>query len=155
MGLENTGVGRNQPTSRLDKPCFLSSLPRARLSLPAIRAACVALGHVGCVAKVSAVLHPFVFLDYRWVHQIHLKSGTHQTIHQPVPVVHRFNYHTNGFFSVWRKHCPCFIQVACRTLLINDASSASVTATTLLFDCRSIPIYFFVSVSLDKGRFAP
>ena len=95
------------------------------------------------IGFVAAVLEPVVFLDRRGVGQMHLEPRRLQTIDQPVPVEGRFDHHA-------RQLLPPRQQESQRSspgrsgsrFSATTRSASSVTVTTLLFECRSIPLYF-------------
>jgi hypothetical protein len=57
------------------------------------------------IVFVAAVLEPLVPFDRRRVRQMHSVPRRLQRIHQPVPVVRRFNHHANQLFSVRCQQC--------------------------------------------------
>ena len=101
------------------------------------------VGQVTRVGFVAAVLESFVLLDRRGVGQMHLEACRLQTIDQPVPVEGRFDHDAGQLVAPGQKQLQESSPSRWATRFsATTRSSSSVTVTTLLFECRSIPLYF-------------
>jgi hypothetical protein len=75
------------------------------------------MGQVAGVRFVAAVFQPFVFLDGGWIGQLHLITGFHQPVDEPVPVVGRFHDDASQVMPVCSEQFQYPRQVIWNTLL--------------------------------------
>ena len=101
------------------------------------------------IGLVAAVLQSFVLPDRRRVGEMHMEADVLQSIDQPIPVVSRLDHHA-GQFILPPSQEACDLHDVVGQALLRHNPIASITATTLLLECRSIPLYIILASSWSK-----
>ena len=104
------------------------------------------------------MLEPFVPLDRLGVGQMHLKARRLETVDQPIANSQyqlKVDSTTTQAISSRQgsSNSRIFVRSLGKRFSAITQSSSSVTVTTLLFECRSIPLYFVFGL-LWLGKFA-
>jgi hypothetical protein len=103
------------------------------------------VGQIACVRFVAAMLEPLVLFYRRGVRQMNREALRLQTIDEPVPVVGRFHHDACQFVPSPSEKGHDSGQLVRQVSFRDHMVASSITLTTLLFECRSMPQYFILA----------
>ena len=98
------------------------------------------VGEVTRVGLVTAVLQSIVFFDRCGVGQMDDKTSRLQTVDEPVPVVRGFDHDAGQIGLPWARNAIILARSFGSRFSATTRSVSSITLTTLLFECRSMPL---------------